>query len=366
MSLVPAGLIAAVRSGLTNAGPPSDERPHPVIDQDVIEQACAHRVEGLVWMALESGAVTAPESVSARAHDAHLQALRTCLAAEEVAVLATQALADCGVAARVLKGVAMAHLDYDNPQDRTFGDADLLIQRADLAAALSGLLAAGFSRALPPVRQSWERRFAKAVMLTAPNGYELDLHLALAGGYFGEVFEHQRLWQRSGQTLTIAGSTLTALDTEDRLVHACIHAVLGGNSGMRVRRDIAQLVLVTEADWQVSRDRAIASGCDSVLALGIAQTWAALQLDPAHPAAAWAAQISISPQQRRALAHYGELSGRGWAPEARSTLAALNRRDQTRFIVGLVAPSRASLAARRRSRTGHFGRALRGIVALKR
>lgn len=364
MSPVSAGLIAAVRSGLGNAGPPSGGP--QVVDQVVVEQACAQRVEGLLWRALESGEVIAAESVSAQAHDAHLQALRTCLAVEEVAVTAAQALADCGVSARVLKGIAMAHLDYDNPQDRTFGDADILIQRVDLATAMSGLHAVGFNRVLPAVRQSWERRFSKAVMMTAPNGYELDLHLALAGGYYGEVFQHQRLWQRNGQTLTIAGRTLTALDTEDRLVHACIHAVLGGNSGMRVRRDIAQLVLVTEADWRVSRDRARASDCDAVLAIGIAQTWAALQLDPAHPAAVWAAQISISPHQQRALAHYSELPGRGWAPEARSTLAALNWRDQTRFIAGLVAPSRASLAARRRSRAGHFGRAVRGIVALKR
>ena len=364
MSPVSLSLVGAVRFGLPGAVSAPDGP--LIVDDAVVDQACAHRVEGLLWRALDNGGVTAPEAVAARAHDAHLQALRTCLAVEEVAIVAAEALGDRGIAARVLKGIAMAHLDYENPQDRTFGDADLLIRRADVPAAMASLHAAGFTRALPAVRQTWERRFSKAVMMTAPNGYELDLHLALAGGYFGEVFQHQRLWQRSGALLIIAGRALTALDKEDRLVHACIHAVLGGNSGMRVRRDIAQLVLVAQADWQVSRHRAIVSGCDSVLAIGITQTWAALQLDPAHPALEWAAQMTVSPEQQRALVHYGQASGRGWAPEARSTLAALNWRDQTRFIAGLVAPSRASLAARRRSRAGHFGRALRGIITLKR
>ena len=85
-------------------------------------------------------------------------------------MLALTALAEAGVDARVLKGVAIAHLDHADPDERVYGDADLLVERGEYRPALAALIGAGFRRARPPVRGWREHRFAKAVVLHAPSG----------------------------------------------------------------------------------------------------------------------------------------------------------------------------------------------------
>ena len=278
-------------------------------------------------------------------------------------MLAFDALRAGGVDVRVLKGVALARLDYGEPQDRIFGDVDLLIRREDHQAALAALCGGGFARALPPVRLGWERRFSKALMMIAPNGSELDLHMALAGGYFGARFDHESMWRRVGATFELAGRTMTALDEADRLIHACLHGELGGGSGLRVRRDIAQLALASGLAWEDARNRAAQSGCDVVVAAGISNTWQMLDLDARHPCAVWASAYVGSARQQEMLSLYHRGSPSEWAPEARSTLAALGRIDQARFIAGLTFPSRSSLAARQRTPVSHVRQAIRSIAS---
>ena len=156
-----AALVRAAALGLSpdNA---NDDDERPVADAATVSLAVSHRVQGLLAAALERNVIVADAETTTAVLDAHLAALRTCLVAEETAVLAFDALHGAGVECRVLKGIAIAELDHDDPSHRVFGDADMLVARADYGGALDALSGAGFSRDEPPVRAWWERRFGKA------------------------------------------------------------------------------------------------------------------------------------------------------------------------------------------------------------
>ena len=355
-------LRAVVAFGLPGAAPPAGTRCLQ-LSSGVIALAATHRVHGLLWAAVEGGVLAGDEEVVAEAREGFLAALRTCLVAEETALLALDALGSAGVDTRVLKGIAIAHLDHDDPGGRIFGDADILVRRDDYGRALVALTDAGFRRAEPPVRSWWEHRFGKAIVLDSPTGGELDLHLAITGGYFGERIDHDELWSSSSQPFELGGHMARALDREARLLHACCHAVLGGNSGLRAKHDIAQLLLTSGADWDATLARAQRHGVELVLAEGVRTTWKELSLDHAHPAARWAEGYVADPAQQRALAGYTAASAEGWAPEGRTILAALSLPDRVRFVLGLAVPSRDSLRFRHRTWRQHLrlgAAALRG------
>lgn len=321
----------------------------------MISLACVHKVQGLLWTAIADGAVTGSEAAVDQARDASVDALRTCLLSEHTAVMALSALQRAGVEVRMLKGVVIAHLDHDNPSERVFGDADLLIRRGDYSVALASLIGAGFHRSKPPVRSWWEQRFAKAVVLYAPSGGELDLHLTIVGGYFGEKIDHDRLWSTRSEPFGLAGFEAHGLDLEGRLLHACCHAVLGGGSGLRVRRDVAQLVLLSRADWHTAVARAERDAVEQVVAEAVRTTWTDLGLKPEHEFATWANGLPPDPIQRRAIASYEDDPASGWGSEGRGTLAALGGADLIRFLAGLAFPSSVSRRFRGRTWPQHLG-----------
>ncbi|MCY7300855.1 MAG: nucleotidyltransferase family protein [Ilumatobacteraceae bacterium] len=347
-------LRACVAHGLQTAVEQESARDPLELTPEVISLAAHHKVQGLLWTAIADGAVTGTEATVGQAREATVEALRTCLLSEQTAVLALSALGRAGVEARVLKGVAIAHLDHENAAERMFGDADLLIRRGDYHVALAALFDAGFRRSKPPVRSWWEQRFAKAIVLLAPSGGELDLHLTITGGYFGEKIDHDRLWSTSSESFDLAGVEAHGLDPEGRLLHACCHAVLGGASGLRVRRDVAQLVLISNADWEAAVTHAEHDGAEQVLAEAARTTWADLRLDPGCGFARWANELAPDTTQQRAIASYNDESRGGWGPEGRGTLAALGPTDQIRFLAGLAAPSQPSRQFRGRTWTQHL------------
>ncbi len=152
----------------------------------------------------------------------------------------------------------------------------------------------------------------------------------------------------------LAGVEAHGLSAEGRLLHACCHAVLGGGSGLRVRRDIAQLVLISGVDWRVTAEQATIDGVELVLADAVRTTWGDLGLDPEHGFARWASSLPVDPAQRRAIDGYHQPSATAWGSEGRTTLAVLGRLDRIKFLTGLAIPSRASLRARDRTWWQHL------------
>ncbi len=109
---------------------------------------------------------------------------------------------------RVLKGPAVAHLDYPDPALRDFGDIDLLIQPDDLDRTIAVLTEQGFARRFPEPRAGFDRRFTKSVSVVNPGGKELDLHRTLAPGVFGLRVKVAMLWDATPVQFVLGGRTL--------------------------------------------------------------------------------------------------------------------------------------------------------------
>ncbi|MDN5751398.1 MAG: nucleotidyltransferase family protein, partial [Pseudonocardia sp.] len=181
----------------------------------LLAAAAAHRVTGLLVAAVGDGALPATAAQAGRARSGHRAAQLRVLGLEQQLVAVTDLLAAHGLGARVLKGPAVAHLDYPDPGLRSFGDLDVLVRSGEIDRVVAVLSAAGFRRTLSEPRPGFDRRFDKGLTMVPPAGYELDLHRTFVLGPWGRLLDLGALW-RSGQDVVVAGTTLRALDRPHR------------------------------------------------------------------------------------------------------------------------------------------------------
>lgn len=151
------------------------------------------------------------------------------------------ALVGAGIRFAVLKGTATAHLDYDDPVRRQFGDLDVLVHPADFARALDVLGAADWRIAYPLPR--YHDRFTHAVTLRrAGEVAEIDLHQRIGHRALGLLVPVDELLVNRAW-FGIAGRTIPALGELDRMIHACIHLVASRGSYRRLSSASDVLVL---------------------------------------------------------------------------------------------------------------------------
>lgn len=295
------------------------------------------RLGGLLWHAFSTGELrvdTAGErpEVPQRIVETHMAGLRASLAAEATAVLATRVLSDAGVDCVVFKGVANAHLDYPDPGMRQFFDADVLVRRRDLGVALDALLAAGFTREVPALRRWWELRYARAVPLRSPDGVELDLHAAIAEGYFGIMLDHDALID-GARAFVLGGSVCRSFPIESRIVASCHAVVLSRGPGLRNLRDFSQQILPDDQRWTDAL--ATASESESVLARALA-ILGGFSIE--HPSMRWARDHQPPARALRAIAYADQAHRDGWRADALSAIRTLAFRDKLLFAVGASWP----------------------------
>lgn len=123
----------------------------------------------------------------------------------------------------LLKGAALAAGGYSDPGARPMADADLLVRRRDLRAAIDILRTAGWD-SRPPLSAHAFDSFLKtkhAITLEDGTGGELDLHGYV---YFRSRVEalDDALWERTRLT-TIRGAPVRVLGPEDLLFHVIVH-----------------------------------------------------------------------------------------------------------------------------------------------
>jgi hypothetical protein len=339
------GVPIEARLGERSDGPPqpSDEAAAVTVTLDefrsLIGWAQAERLCGLLWRAHQAGELSivagaSPASVAgveAALREAVVAALQSSLAAEATGLCAVGALRSAGIEALLFKGLATAHLDYSDPAERTFFDADVLVARRDLPAAVAQLARAGFSRAPSRLRPSWERRFARAVELRNRSGVELDLHAALATGYFGQRLDHD-LVRTDRATVDLGGVECHAFGSTARLLISCYAIVLSRGPALRLYGDLARQLLVVGADWRTAARWAGDGDC--VVAEALRRVGAVLDIE--HEALDWATTVVPSERAQRALDLAVIAEAAGWSADARSTLLALGAKDRARFALGVA------------------------------
>lgn len=314
------------------------------------------RLTGVAWDALDADALVLDGAAREHLAELHTEALGLTVVAEATALWVVELLAQHGIDAWLMKGLAAAHLDVPEPGWRTTSDVDLLVARDHLAGAVAALEHAGARRAEPPLAPWWERRYARAVVLRTADGVELDVHAAVAEGYFGRRLDHGALLSPAGDEYWLGGVAVRGLHPTARLVASCYGWVLGRGGGVRLQRDTVSQLRHPACDWRGAVALCARGDGEAVLARGLRAAHETVGVTLPDDVEAWAAGVRTSRRAGRAL-HLAERAERlGWAADARSTLMALALHDRPGYVAGVLWPPAASLRQRGRTRIEHLRR----------
>jgi hypothetical protein len=324
--------------------------------------ATSGRVTGLLAMATHGGLLPATPAQHEAAAAAHREAMAVALVLERMLIDTRRRLARAdGIEPIVLKGPAVAHLDYPDPLWRDFGDIDLLVPAPQIRATIAAVESAGGRRPMPEVRPGWDRRFAKSITLLDREGYEIDLHRTIAPGLFGLRVDPVRLFGHPDR-FSVGGETFHALAPGARLLHACLH-VAAGNREARMSSVVDVALLgsaalgtgaraagTTGPPAELARFRRLATdfGCSAAVERAVATAAERLGAD----VLALTDDLTVTDHDRHRLDHYGE----GFAGPAVGALEAVPWRWRPAYLRALLWPSSDNLEARALTRGDHLRR----------
>lgn len=350
--------------GVAGYGLPGSTRSLPdALDDDgwaalragILEQ----RLTGLFHGALTAGHLGATPERLAQVSNYLVASMGLALELERRITEIADLLGAADVEWRLLKGAAVAHLDYRDPSLRSFGDVDILVRDRQYDQACDVLREAGGHRRYAEPRPGFDRRFGKGVCFFMPGHYELDLHRSFVAGPFGLLVQQADLFAETDH-IVLAGKAIPTLSAESRFLHACYHAVLGARPPRLVPlRDVAQLVLngldlerveATISTWKV----------DALIAMAVNAAWTTFGLADAVPLSEWARSYQPTKVERRQLAAYVS-EQRSYAAQAAAALSALPRFvDKVAYVRAIAFPSRDYV----RARDGRYRSRLRRGVKL--
>lgn len=192
--------------------------------QTFLAVAAEGRVIPAVASAVDDGRIVLPDDQAHEVAQRWRAAMDHCLRVEATLLWLAGELDELGIEIRVLKGSAVAHLDYPDPSLRQFGDLDVLVRSGDLDRVVRLLEHAGLRRRFPEPRPGFAARYWKSVSLRGD--IEVDVHRTLADGPIGPRLPVDDLWAEP-EIFRVAGRDFSALAAEHRLLHSCLHAYLG-------------------------------------------------------------------------------------------------------------------------------------------
>lgn len=334
--------------------------------QNLFSVARQERILGVLAHAVRDGAIPASVEQASALHRAHVEQLCGDLIRERTLIGIVELLERAGLDHRVLKGPAVARLDYPEPDLRSFADVDLLVRAEEWDDAIAVLGEDGWQRVFPEPRPGFDRRFVKGVALTrheGETGTELDLHRTLSLGPFGLTVRLADLWDRY-EPLPIGGKELYALGAEERFLHACFHAALGDLPPKLVPlRDIAQMSLYGKLDLDRVINLARAWRAEAVLLHAVELAWDTLSLDTS--AELMTRSGSLKPRRRELKALSAYLSPRrSYVGLCLAAVPAIRRpSDKARYLAALAFPRRQFVAPRYSSRVARWRSAARVVLA---
>ena len=270
---------------------------------ELLASAVDERAVPFVANGVRGGLVDASADQMDALAGAHEELMRSCVVLERAALDCASHFDGAGIEFRLLKGAAVAHLDYPDPSWRAFGDVDILVRSASYDAAVAALEHLGGRRRSGQVRPGFDRRFGKGVCIIMASGIQVDVHRTLATGPFGLTVDLDALFGGHDR-VEFGGRSLPVLSREHRFLHACFHAALGDATPRIVaQRDVAQFLLATDLDFDAARMAAAQWRARIVVAHAIDRAWARLELEP-NDASRWAASYRPSRFEHRSLAAY--------------------------------------------------------------
>lgn len=258
----------------------------------LLEATSHHRLSGLLVAAVASGALATTAAQAAEAAQLEVGLTRARMSHEFRAISVLEPLDRAGIDLRVLKGAALAALDYPDPQWRPSGDLDLLVRGEELDRAVAALAERGGVRTDPDPSPGYAAVVGKGATMAMPDGFEVDLHRLLTWGAFGVRVRVEDLWDDEGRTFPLGGRDRITLSVDASLLHACTHLVIRGWRRALTLRDVGQLLVAPDLDADRVLWLARRWGNEAVLAAGVGLAHRELGLAPAAGSASlaeWAA-----------------------------------------------------------------------------
>jgi hypothetical protein len=329
----------------------------------ILEDAAEQRLLGLMVQAVEEGALPVDTEQARELYESHAAALAGDLVHERELIRVIEVLTRAGLDHRVLKGAAVAHLDYPDPALRSFADVDLLVRPDEWDDAVRALSRAGWSRRFLEPRPGFDRRFVKGADLSRPDrDTELDLHRTFSSGPFGLTVNLPDLWS-DFESLQLAGVPMRALSAEKRLLNACFNAVLGDYPPQLIPiRDVAQMISVRQLDVDRLVELAKHWRAEAVLseAVELARTYLAYR----PPVPVTERLTSLRPRKRELKTLDLYLSpGRSYAKLVFSATRAIRRpSDKVRYVLALAFPTSDYIGSRYSSRRHRWLSATRSVL----
>lgn len=208
----------------------------------------------------------------------------------------------------VVKGPVLAQW-YDDPDERDYGDLDVLVRRSDFCSAVSSLETGSFDVLL----SNWET-WRDDRIGELPLGLQhsvVDLHwslIATGRDRHGLALPELAMFDRSASVDLDTAVSVPTLDPVDTLVHLCTNTGLGGGRRLRNLVDIDVVLRSGQVDLAEFTDRARSAGvgrlagallsrCRRLLGTPVATD----VLEDLAPSRAWLAANRLVEQRATAL-----------------------------------------------------------------
>jgi hypothetical protein len=307
----------------------------------------AERLSGLAVAAVEEGRLRLDQTRVDELVAGQRSAMMRSLSVEQGMLGVQEALEGARIPFCVLKGPALAHTVYPTASWRPFVDLDLLVRTSDWRGTCRSLERLGFTRRLPEPRPGFDERFGKGAVYVSPAGSEVDLHRTLAMGPLGLWMVPEEMLERT-VGFTLGGHRFRRPDDTDLLLHACVHAILGGwPAGRLPLRDIAQIAWRARVDWDALWVRAERWRLRAVLGLAFRTAKSVLGVELPLETDRFL-RTAPTRRDRRLLGAYTKRRGVGGM-----TLSAVQAiggiRGKAAYLWALLVPRREFMAARNRN-----------------
>jgi len=344
------------------AAPTRLQLPAEPLGAEAFEQLAAectsNRVLGLLGSAVGAGAFAVTDEQREQLEAMLVSWSAHGLRVERALLRAADALSTAGVPVRVIKGPALSRTVYPEPEQRVFGDVDLLVPSGRVHDAVRTLGdALGAERVQPELRPGFDERFGKEVLLRYGEDLELDLHRVFVDGAFGLTVVTDDLFAPPYR-FPLAGYELATLPMPQRLLASCYHAALGDWPPRLVAlRDVVQLVLREQPNLLDVLMMARAWRCEIVVARAVTTAWDTLAITETPPIVTWARKYEPDRTARFLLASH-EGVARSFTRHLAALLVLPSMTDRLQYARAIAFPQRAYLEARGLSAKSHIERAI--------
>ncbi len=348
-------------------GPPQGVLTEDPVDDStwprLLEMARGQRLVGLVRAAAQDGVLALRGEQWSALDKAFSEVAAASAEAERSVAELVTTLEDCEIECRILKGPALAHLDYPSPDLRPFIHSNVLVRASRFTEAISALGQLGYKRAHAEPAAGFDARFRKGTVLVSDTGPSVEVHRTIADGPYAMIVEHGELF-RASSDVEVSGQHFAALGPEERLLHACFEARVGDTKPLLIRlRDIVQLVLSHDLDLGRVEQLSGAWGAQSLVAEAVRRAWTLLGVTDMMPLSSWAAMHPTSRRERRRLLAYHTARSRTLVSV--QTLGAIKpRRAVPGYLRAVAFPDRGYLEGHYRGHVHRWWSATRSLVSI--